>query len=117
MFIYFTVKVKLLGYYWVLKKAIATILFSNIHYITIIDASAPLAEDDPDDRLVPQLIEKVAVDRLEVLLTDFYDPFSSQETNKSIAAIQALLIYEPGKHVGALPIQPLFSQYLCALLS
>ncbi|EWM29277.1 gc-rich sequence dna-binding factor 1 [Nannochloropsis gaditana] len=63
------------------------------------EGSAPKQEgEDPDDRLVPQLVEKVAVSRLEGLLNECYDPFSERETQRAISAIQGLLIYEPGKH-------------------
>ncbi len=55
-------------------------------------------DEDPDDRLVPQLVEKVAVGRLQKLLADCYDPMSGTETHRAVAAIQALIIYEPGKH-------------------
>jgi len=48
---------------------------------------------------VPQLVEKVAVQLLQRLLQEGYDPLSSQETERAVAAVQALLIYEPGKHV------------------
>lgn len=56
-------------------------------------------EEDPDDRLVPQLVEKVALPMLRTALLESYDPMSSTHTSNSIVMLQHVLVYEPGKQV------------------
>lgn len=54
--------------------------------------------EDADERLVPVMVEKVVVGKLQQILEDCYDPVSGKETQRAVAAVQGLLIYEPGKH-------------------
>jgi GC-rich sequence DNA-binding factor-like protein len=66
--------------------------------------------NDPDDNLVPALLEATAVPQLAQCLSEAYDPLSSTQTRCAVAAASELLLFGPSAAAATqlltAPLQP-----------
>jgi len=60
-------------------------------------SNAPSSEIDPDENLVPKLVEDCVFPRVIQIVSAAYDPFSSAQSNRLLAVITEVLLYEPPK--------------------
>ncbi|KAF2078017.1 hypothetical protein CYY_000655 [Polysphondylium violaceum] len=77
-----------------------------------INSSVTLDENDPDPNLIPKLVEKIVIPRIETYVTFIWNPLSRKQSNHLFSIIQEVIIY---LDIGDSSIKYLLSQVLYSL--